>query len=245
MNMTPRGRRNARRTVFAGAAALAVVALATPALADPSASPSSSGSPSASVSVPPGSKTFTIGTLQDIDSLNPYSGFLVQSARVYAHTYDTLQNLSQKELTPIPSLATKWTHTPDGLTWTFTIRQGVKWSDGVPMTADDVVYTYNRALTDETANAQESSSVDNIASVEQTAPDTVVFHMKAPDPVLNDSGVPILPKHIWQNVKAADTGTFENTAMIGTGPFQMVQWAKGQFIKLKANKSYWGGAPKI
>src|SRR5215475_10051318 len=203
MNTTPRGRRNARRAVLAGAAVAAVVGFATaPAIADPSSSPSSggSGSPSASVSVPPGSKTFTIGTLQDIDSLNPYSGFLVQSAEVYADTYDTLQNLSQKDLTPIPALATKWTHTPDGLTWTFTIRQGVKWSDGVPMTADDVVYTYNRALTDETANAQESSSVDNIASVEQTAPDTVVFHMKAPDPVMNDSGVPILPKHIWQNV---------------------------------------------
>jgi len=69
--------------------------------------------------------------------------------------------------------------------------------------------------------------------------------MKAPDPAMNQLAVPILPQHIWSNVSSKDTGTFDNTAMIGTGPFTMVQWAKGQFMKLKANKNYWGGAPKI
>src|SRR5215813_12730144 len=211
MNMTPRGRRNARRTVFAGAAALAVVALATPALADPSASPSSSGSPSASVSVPPGSKTFTIGTLQDIDSLNPYSGFLVQSAEVYADTYDNLQNLASKDFAPSPGLATKWTHSADGLTWTFTIRQGVKWSDGQPFTAQDVVYTFDRDINDPTANAQYLSSVQNIKSVESPDSSTVVFTMKAPDPAMNQLAVPILPQHVWSNVASKDTGTFTNT----------------------------------
>jgi peptide/nickel transport system substrate-binding protein len=252
MNTSPRGRRTRRRAVFAGAAAIVVSALgATPALADGSSSPSapasSAGSPAASApSVPAGSKTFTIGILQDDDSLNPFSGFLVTSAEIYADTYDDLQNLSAKDLSPTPGLATKWEHTADGLTWTFTIRQGVKFSDGEPLTPDDVVYTYNRTLTDDTANAQYSSSVQNIKSVELgTDPNTVVFHMSAPDPVMEDSGVPILPKHIWENVSAKDTGTFENTAMVGTGPFVMQQWAKGQFIKLKANKNYWGGAPKI
>ncbi len=251
MNTSLRGRRNVRRAVFAGAAAVAVFALAaSPAMADPSASPSGggagSGSPSASgPSVPPGSKTFTIGILQDDDSLNPFSGFLVTSYEIYGDTYDNLQGLSAKDLTPSPGLATKWTHSDDGLTWTFTIRQGVKWSDGQPFTANDVVYTYNRTLTDDTANAQYSSSVQNIKSVESPDPNTVVFHMKAPDPVMDNSAVPIIPEHIWSNVSSKDTGTFANTEMIGTGPFTMQQWAKGQFIKLKANKNYWGGAPKI
>jgi peptide/nickel transport system substrate-binding protein len=249
MNTSLHGRRTTRRAVFAGAAALLVSALAaSPAIADPSPSaPAPSGSSASGVpSVPPGSKTFTIGILQDDDSLNPFSGFLVTSVEIYTDTYDDLQNLAAKDLSPSPGLATKWSHTPDGLTWTFTIRQGVKWSDGQPMTAEDVVYTYNRTLTDDTANAQYSSSVQNIKSVELgTDPNTVVFHMSAPDPVMEDSGVPILPKHIWQNVSSKDTGTFANTAMVGTGPFIMQQWAKGQFIKLKANKSYWGGVPKV
>src|SRR5215475_12516961 len=248
MNTTPRGRRNARRAVLAGAAVAAVVGFATaPAIADPSSSPSSggSGSPSAAVSVPPGSKTFTIGTLQDIDSLNPYSGFLVQSAEIYADTYDYLQTDALKDFAPSPGLATAWTHTPDGLTWTFTIRQGVNWSDGQPFTAQDVVYTFSRSLTDDTANSSNYDSVKNIKSVESPDPNTVVFHMKAPDAAMNSLAVPILPEHIWSKVSSKDTGTFTNTAMIGTGPFQMVQWAKGQFMKLKANKSYWGGAPKI
>ncbi|HEY7173810.1 MAG TPA: hypothetical protein VH442_02745, partial [Micromonosporaceae bacterium] len=69
--------------------------VASPAFAAPSDSPSPSpSSPNPSVSVPAGSKTFTIGTLQDVDSLNPYAGFLVMSAELYADTYDTLQNLS-------------------------------------------------------------------------------------------------------------------------------------------------------
>jgi peptide/nickel transport system substrate-binding protein len=251
MNTSLRGRR-VRRAVFAGVAAAAAIALAAgPAMADPSASPSTgasgSAAPSASgPSLPPGSKTFTIGTLQDIDTLNPYTGYLVQSVEIYTDTYDTLQNDSQKDFSPTPGLATKWTHTPDGLTWTFTIRQGVKWSDGVPFTAQDVVYTYHRALTDSTANTEYNSDVQNMKSVELGSdPNTVVFHMKAPDPVMNTLGVPILPEHIWSNVSAKDTGTFTNTAMVGTGPFIMQQWAKGQFMKLKANKSYWGGAPKV
>src|SRR5215468_10997011 len=238
MSRIPTARRRTRRIAFAaGAAAIACVLVTQPAAGDVTGSPSPS--------TPAGEKTFTIGTLQDIDSLNPYSGFLVQSAEIYADTYDYLQTDALKDFAPSPGLATAWTHTPDGLTWTFTIRQGVNWSDGQPFTAQDVVYTFSRSLNDPTANAQYLSSVQNIKSVESPDSSTVVFTMKAPDPAMNQLAVPILPQHIWSNVASKDTGTFTNTAMIGTGPFTMVQWAKGQFMKLKANKNYWAGAPKI
>jgi peptide/nickel transport system substrate-binding protein len=219
-------------------------------MADPSASPSGaasgSGSPSASgPSVPPGSKTFTIGIPGDIDSLNPYSGFLSVSYEVYSDVYDLLEGWSQKDYSPVPGLASLWKHSDDGLTWTFTIRSGVTWSDGQPLTADDVAYTFNRAINDEAANAQYYNYVKNIKSVDAPDATTAVFHLIAEDPIMTQLWVPLLPKHIWENVSAKDSGTFTNDAMVGSGPFQLVKRDPGQSIVLKANKNYWGGAPKI
>jgi peptide/nickel transport system substrate-binding protein len=251
MNTSPRGRRNARRAVFAGVAAVAVFALAaSPAMADPSASPSGGASGSASPgasgpSVPPGSKTFTIGIPGDIDSLNPYSGFLSVSYELYGDVYDLLEGWSQKDYSPVPGLASSWTHSADGLTWTFKIRSGVTWSDGQPLTADDVAYTFNRAINDEAANAQYYNYVKNVKSVDAPDATTAVFHLSAEDPIMTQLWVPVLPKHIWEAVSAKDSGTFPNDAMVGSGPFQLVKRDPGQSIVLKSNKKYWGGAPKI
>jgi peptide/nickel transport system substrate-binding protein len=248
-------RRRAATVITAGFAALAAVVL----VSSPAAAKSTAASPSPAVDTAPsapasaaagacgsaGTKTFVLGNTQDLDSRNPFSGQLVISSDLYGDTYDELTGLSQQDFSPTPGLATAWTHTPDGLTWTFTIRSGVKWSDGVPMTAADVAYTFTRAIKDPTANADDYASVKNIATVDATSPTTVVFHMTKPDAVMTQLGVPILPEHIWSKVSYADTATFSNAAMVGTGPFQLVSWQKGQSIIVKANKSYWGGAPKI
>src|ERR1700709_2817931 len=63
--------------------------------------------------------------------------------------------------------------------------------------------------------------------------------------IMTQLWVPIIPEHIWKSVSVDDSSTFENTAMVGSGAFTMDKWVKGQYIRLKANKNYWGGAPKI
>lgn len=236
--------RRLRRAAVAGVAVSAMLALMSgTALADNGSSsptPGTSGGTGAA-----GGKTFYIGVTGDVDSLNPYSGFLSISYEVYGDVYDLLQGWSQKDYSWTPGLAESYTTSPDGLTWTFKIRSGVSWSDGQPFSAKDVAYTFNRAINDDTANAAYNNYVKNIKSVEAPDDTTAIFHMNAADPIMTQLWVPILPEHIWSKVSKADTGSFKNEEMIGTGAFQMDKYVAGQYIRLKANKSYWGGAPKI
>ena len=83
---------------------------------------------------------------EGVDSLNPFLGFQAPSYEMWGLTYDYLTGYTMKDMSPAPGLATKWTTSSDGKTWTFTVRSGVKFSDGVPLTAKDVAYTYNRIL---------------------------------------------------------------------------------------------------
>jgi peptide/nickel transport system substrate-binding protein len=193
-----------------------------------------------------GKLTFTVGIANDIDSMNPFLGYLAESYEVWQTMYDYLTGYSQKDYSPTPSLAESWTTSPDGKTWTYKIRQGVKWSDGKPLTAKDVAYTFNRVLEGETEQTNYGGYVANITSV--TAPDdaTVVMTTKVPTPIMTHLAVPILPEHIWKNVSDAEIGSFDNEKnVVGSGPFVFEQRKTGQFVRLRANKSYWGGAPKI
>src|SRR5262252_2715605 len=163
MSVTPRGQRRLRRAAVAGVAAVAAfVLMSGTAMADngssPTPAPSGTGTGAATT------KTLYIGVTGDIDSLNPYSGFLSISYEVYGDVYDLLQGWAQNDFSWTPGLAESYTASPDGLTWTFKIRSGVRWSDGVPFTAKDVAYTFNRAINDDTANAAYYNYVKNIKS---------------------------------------------------------------------------------
>ncbi|MBV1851640.1 ABC transporter substrate-binding protein [Catellatospora tritici] len=238
-NQSVRGVR-ARVAMVAAVALAALGAVAAPAAADesPSAQPGATA---------PRSKTsFVIGIKQDIDSLNPYVGVVSTAFDTYQLMYDYLTVSAAKDFSPEPSLAQSWETSADGKTWTFHLHPGVKWSDGVELTAKDVVYTFKRAKEDETANGQYSSYVDNITDI--TAPDaaTVVMTTEKPSPIMLRLAVPILPEHVWSKISAKDAGTFANDKdVVGSGPFQLAEAKKGQFYRFAANKSYFGGAPKI
>ena len=94
---------------------------------------------------------------------------------MWALTYDYMISYSMKDMSPEPALATAWETSDDGLTWTFDIRDGVKWSDGEPLTAADIAYTYNRMLDGGLEGADWGSYLTNVTTV--TAPDdtTVVL----------------------------------------------------------------------
>jgi len=186
-----------------------------------------------------------VGYYQNLDSLNPYIGQQDIAWNIYRLNYDYLVRYDPATLKPIPGIATSWSHSPDGLTWTFHIRRGVTWQDGRPLTARDVAFTFNYVVKNQLSNYSNytTSIKDAIATDDQT----VVFHLTQPRATMLEMWVPIVPQHIWGSISgSAAANKFQNSPpVIGSGPFQVVQWVKGDYVRLVANRHYWGGAPKI
>jgi peptide/nickel transport system substrate-binding protein len=151
-------------------------------------------------------------------------------------------------LTPLPKtrarcLADSWETSEDGLTWTFHLNKDAKWHDGKPVTSEDVAYTYQRILDEE--QGLYIDAVRQIESIETPDEHTVVFKTGEPSVQMLNTYVYILPKHIWEDVPADETKSFKNEPVIGSGPFQAVEWKEGQFARLETNPDYFRGAPKI
>jgi peptide/nickel transport system substrate-binding protein len=190
--------------------------------------------------------TFVLGIKQDIDSFNPFVGVVVSAFESYQLMYDTLTGYAAADFAPEPGLAERWEASDDGLTWTYHIRQGVKWSDGEDLTAHDVVYTFQRVLDGEIENGQYGGYLTYVTGVEATDDYTVVVTTSEPSPSMLRLAVPILPEHIWQDIDGDEVATFANTdSPVGSGPFRLVEVQTNQFYRFAANKDYWAGAPKI
>ena len=186
---------------------------------------------------------FRIGDTNDIDGFNPFKLVEIPSFEVMDLTYDLLVDFSPKDSSPVPGLADSWETSDDGLTWTFHLNKDAKWHDGKPVTSEDVAYTFQRILDEE--QGLYIDYVKQIESIETPDEHTVVFTTKEPSVQMLSMYVYILPKHIWEDVPADETKSFKNEPAIGSGPFQAVEWKKGQFARLKANPDYFRGAPKI
>ncbi|WP_309051284.1 ABC transporter substrate-binding protein [Streptomyces sp.] len=143
-----------------------------------------------------------------------------------------------------PALAAKLPHISDGgLTYTYTLRDGVTFSDGVPFTAKDVVFTY-RTILDPRTNNPSRTELDALKSVEAVGDDTVVFRLKYPyAPFAERTVHAIAPEHVAAK-QDVNTGAF-TTKPIGTGPYVLTGWSKGEKLTFKANPSYWNGAPAV
>ncbi|WP_102222668.1 ABC transporter substrate-binding protein [Acidimangrovimonas sediminis] len=143
------------------------------------------------------------------------------------------------DLKPEPSLAKSWEISKDGLTYTFHLQPDVKFSDGKPMTAEDVVFTMDKFLT--TTKPKWREVMRHVASV--TAPDdnTVVFKMKEPyGPFIRSLSynvAPIVPEHIYKGTDFLKNPA--NDRPVGTGPFMLKEWKKGSYIELDRNPYYW------
>ena len=173
------------------------------------------------------------------DQLDPQKTSAYFSFEVLENVFDTLVE-PDANLEMQPALARSWTVSPDQLTWTFQLRKGVTFQDGSAFTADDVVYSYRRIIDQKLANVDKFSAVTDVRAPN---PDTVVIRVKQPTPNLLTNlggfkGMAIVSR------KNVDSGQIA-TRPIGTGPFSFVSQKSGDSIVLKANASYWGGAPKV
>jgi peptide/nickel transport system substrate-binding protein len=193
--------------------------------------------------------TFTVGITQDLDSLNPFSGYLASSYEVWSLNYTRLTDYGLKDFSAQPSLATSWDTSSDGLTWTYHLTKGAKFSDGTPLTASDVVYSFNRVINGKYEQTNYGNYVASITSV--TAPDdaTVVMKVKEPTPVMLHPWVYILPEHVWKSIDEKKVKHYSNEpgpdGIIGSGPFVVKEHKTGQFVRMERNPNYWGPKPKI
>ena len=189
------------------------------------------------------------GTTQDLDSLNPYATLLVVGYDAFQLSYNLLVDFGP-DLEPIPGFADKWERAADGHSWTFHIRDGMKWSDGKPATSADACFSWQLAL-DAIADGGAGSlgagyldpGLDDAAVTKVECPDAstmIATTEDASDRILQ-TYLPIIPQHIWgaETHKTIGDAKFEPT-LVGTGPYQAVEWQTGQFIRLQRNPDYWG-----
>lgn len=199
-----------------------------------------------------GDDIFTVGFTNEVDSFNPFLGIEAESYEMWGLMYDYLIGYSMEDMSVQPTgLAEEWETSEDGLTWTFRVHDGIEWSDGEPLTAKDVAYTYNRVIDGGPEAATWGSYLGGVESV--TAPDdtTVVLTLKKPNAVLPLLPIPIIPEHIWKDVSESEVKSYANEPtdgqpVVGSGPFRLVEGtAGGSTYRFEANPDYWQGAPHI
>ncbi|MGW7259994.1 ABC transporter substrate-binding protein [Streptomyces sp. NPDC054834] len=193
-----------------------------------------------------GTKVLTIAVAQSVDSLSPFLAVRLLSTSVLRLTYEYLTAYDPGDAHAVPGLATKWSPSADKLTWTYTIRSDAKWSDGQKVTAEDAAWTFNKMMTDEGAATANGSFVTNFRKVTAPSPTRLVVELKKPQATMTALDVPIVPKHIWE--KVGDFSKFNNDKsfpVVGDGPFVLTDYKPDSYVRLKANKSYWRGAPKF
>ncbi|MFF5521689.1 ABC transporter substrate-binding protein [Streptomyces coeruleorubidus] len=181
-----------------------------------------------------------IGVASEPDTLSPLLGYGKDGN---SKIFDGLLALDA-DLKLRPALAKALPEVGNGgRTYTYTLREGVEFSDGEPLTPADVVFTY-RTILDGRTNNTSRSELDAVKEVRADGDDKVVFTLKYPyAPFGGRTVLPIVPEHI-AGKQDANTGAF-NTEPIGTGPYVLADWRKGEKLTFKANPQYWGGMPKV
>ena len=143
----------------------------------------------------------------------------------------------------VPSIATSWKISDDGLTYTFQLRQDVKWHDGKALTAEDVKFTYEKILDPQIAS-RFNLNFQAVKDIQTPSPSTVVVTLKGPDPVfLANLWAGIIPKHIWEKEDFAKSPY--NISPVGSGPWKLKEWVRGDHMIFEANPDYFQGRPYL
>ena len=163
---------------------------------------------------------------------------------VLTNLYDTLLQPSADGKTVNPGLATEYKIADDGLTFTLTLRKGTKFSDGSPITVDDVKWSLDRAK-----NPKEgiwNFILESVDTIETKGDDTVVLHLKHPDPTLaaglatfNTGILPMKPFEATAGATDDDKAKAFAEHPIGSGPFMFDSWQRGTQMVIKRNPYYW------
>ncbi|MGA0570254.1 ABC transporter substrate-binding protein [Variovorax sp. VNK109] len=193
-------------------------------------------------------KTFKWSSASDIPTFDIHSQNNALGNGVHAAVYDSLVYYNSQTFKPEPQLATAWREmSPTQVR--FTLRSGVKFSDGTAFTADDVVYSITRAMAKTSNYTVYTQGIDRVVKVNDT---TVDFIMKGPNPVLLNQLTELrIMSKAWaeknksvepKDIRTKDE-TFAHRNAMGTGPYMVKEWQPDQKLVLVKNPNYWGSIP--
>jgi peptide/nickel transport system substrate-binding protein/microcin C transport system substrate-binding protein len=196
------------------------------------------GNPSASVG-----GTFKYNLGQGPTTLNPLSSTDAYASSVQSYIVEGLADRNADTYEWQPVLASKWEISKDGMTYTFTIRDGVKWHDGKPLTVEDVKFSFDAIVHPENKykTAHQKPYYENIKSADIIGKNKIKFvakkkYFKNFDVV---AGLAILPKHIYENPSKKQKKKLNKT-LIGTGAYALGKYKRGKNLTLVRNKEWWG-----
>jgi peptide/nickel transport system substrate-binding protein len=194
----------------------------------------------------PAGNSLRIGWAGSPDTANPGTAVLSEAYTIFGLVYDTMYTV-ELDGTFRPGLAERWTASEDGKILTYVIHSGVTFHDGRPLTARDVAFSYNLYKRHGDFPFL-NSYTRHFESVEAADDRTVVIRLTAALPNIESqlAFLYVLPKHIWApHAEGAAAAEFENAAMVGSGPFRMLEYRPNEFIRLGANKEHFLRRPKI
>ena len=191
------------------------------------------------------------GNALDVSTLLSIITQDVPSNDVQAMIFESLVTVNPETLQPVGLLAESWEVNEDASVYVFHLREGVNWSDGEPLTADDVVFTYAAYTNPDTSSPRVSDMETQIESIEVLDDMTVQFNLKGafPDFPIDLGVYRLIAEHIWADVEPAamaqDPGATgaDPSRVVGTGPFLLNEWVIGDHVSLVPNENYWNGVP--
>jgi peptide/nickel transport system substrate-binding protein len=176
----------------------------------------------------------TVGMQLEPPNLDPTAGAAAAIDEVvYANVFEGLTRFGP-DGSVLPGLAESWEIAPDGLSWVFTLREGVTFHDGLPMTAEDVAFSFERAMAEDSTNAQKQL-FEGINSVNVIDDLTVEIGLDTHKGAL-------LWNLAWGDAVIVSPASAETNATdpVGTGPFRFERWVQGDQVELVRNDDYWG-----
>ena len=211
-----------------------------------------------------GKKILTIQLGPDVESIDPALNSAVDGANYILFAFDNLLKMD-KDGKVVPGLAEKYEVSDDQLTWTFHLRDGLKWSDGSALTADDFVYSWQRLVDPNVAapyaqtvlgmvegyddaigrpDADGNTTVDpDPTKLKVEAPDekTLIVHMAKPTPYFDKLAAFVSLSPVKKDVVEAnpDGWSIDPKTYISTGPFKLTGWEPGSYLMFEKNENYW------
>lgn len=193
---------------------------------------------------------------QDPKTLNPILASSTIDGSVQRFLFEPLLSADSQGRT-VPILAEKVPTlenggiSRDGLTITYTLRPGLRWSDGVPITSKDVAFTWTAVMNPDN-NVVSRHGYDDVARIDIPADRTIVVHLRKPLAAFvntffaeSDSAYDILPAHLLEHYSNLNQIAFNNAPTVTDGPFRFVRWLHGDRIELVANDKFFMGRPKL